>query len=90
MTFILNFEYEKAYFTYDSENAISAPIYFSGVKSEELEHVTAVKVSQPTIVTQMKDETNGRTGYMVLNAQDTMEDSEDKVTLTIEGYDFVT
>ena len=87
---ILNFEYEKAYFTYDSENAISAPIYFSGVKSEELEHVTAVKVTQPTIVTQMKDETNGRTGYMVLNAQDTMQDSENKVTLTIEGYDFVT
>lgn len=87
---ILNFEYEKAYFTYDSENAISAPIYFSGVKSEEMDDITEVKVTQPTIITQMKDAENNRTGYMVLNAQDTIEDSEDEVTLTIEGFEFVT
>ena len=87
---MLNFDYEKAYVTYDSAN--SKPDFFANVDSQNLDKLTVGPVSQPTIVTQMKDETNNRTGYMVVNVQSSVEgfSEPEVVTLNFEGYEYAT
>ena len=62
------------------------------MKSEKLDDIKEVKVTQPTIITQMKDSTNNRTGYMVMNAETTLNDysEPDEVIVSFEDYDFVT
>lgn len=89
---VLNFDYQKAYITYDSENDITAPLYFTGIKSEELDHVKVKQVTHPTLVTQMYDENQERNGYMVVNVKNTQNDYKEtgEIILNVEGYDFVT
>ena len=89
---VLNFDYQKVQLAYDEKTDMSAPLYFAGIKSEKLDGISEIVVTQPTIITQMQDKENNRTGYMVLNAETTMNDysEPDEVTLTFEDYDFVT
>lgn len=89
---VLNFDYQKAFVTYDTTTDVTAPLYFSRVKSEKLDDIEDVQVTQPTIITQMKDSTNNRTGYMVMNAETTLNDysEPDEVIVSFEDYDFVT
>ena len=89
---ILNFDYEKAYVTYNPDTDITTPAHFSGVESKELDHVKKVDVTQATLITQMKDKEQNRTGYMVLNAEGVPDEArgKGKIKMTFEGYDFVT
>ena len=87
---LLHFDYEKAAFTYDKENAISAPAYFSGLKNDELDRTEILEVSAPTMVSQMKDSEKNLTGYMVVNSSDPSEDLSDTVSVKFEGYDYAT
>ena len=88
---MLNFDYEKAYVTYDSANS-TEPDFFADVESQELDNLTVESVTQPTIVTQMKDETNNRTGYMVVNVQSSVNgfSEPEVVVLNFEGYKYAT
>ncbi len=87
---LLHFDYEKANFTYDKENAITAPAYFSGVKSDELDGLTISSVSQPTLITQMKDAKKELIGYMVVNISEPNEKLASTVKVQFEGYDYAT
>lgn len=87
---LLHFDYEKATFTYDKENAISAPTLFSGLKNEELKGVEIVSVTQPTMITQMKDSEKDLTGYMVMNSSDPEDNLTNNVHVKFEGYDYAT
>lgn len=89
---ILNFDYVKANFSCASGAA--APDYFSGVTglvNSTFDKVTST-VTRPTIITQMQDSTNNRTGYMVVNADSShLENTEkDTVTLTFTDAKYVT
>lgn len=89
---VMNFDYEKTYWSYDRKADITAPSYFISLKTEKLDKVEVSEVTQPTIITQMFDETNNRKGYMVVNALATWDEYSlpDELTLTFEDYDFVT
>lgn len=89
---ILNFDYVKANFSCAS--GATAPTYFSGVTglvNSTLDNVTAT-VTEPTIITQMQDSTNNRTGYMVVNADSSHVENiaKDTVTLTFTNAKYVT
>lgn len=87
---MMNFDYEKATFLYDKENAISAPTFFGGLKNEDLDGAEVLSVSGATMVSQMKDQEKGLTGYMVFNAADTIDDLSDTVSVKFADYDYVT
>lgn len=87
---LLHFDYEKAAFTYDRENAVTAPAYFSGVKSDELDGLTINHVSQPTMVSQLTDSEKNLTGYMVMNISEPNDKLENEVEVKFEGYDYAT
>lgn len=87
---MLNFDFEKAAYTYDKENAISAPTLFSGLKSAQLDGAEFVSVTGATMMSQMKDVQKGLTGYMIVNAADPIDNPEDKVSVKFDGYDYAT
>lgn len=87
---ILNFDYQKAYFTYDSKTSISAPTYFSGINNSNLDGVSEITVTTPTIITQLYDKQKKTTGYMVLNVNDPAVPSEDIVKMKFDNFNYVT
>ena len=87
---LLHFDYEKANLSYNKENAVTAPAYFSGVKSEDLDGLTIKSVSQPTMITQMKDAEKNLTGYMVVNISEPNEKLSSTVNVQFDGCDYAT
>jgi hypothetical protein len=87
---MLHFDYEKAYFTYDKENSITAPTLFAGLENEEVDGAEIVSVTQPTMLSQLKDSEKNLRGYMVMNSSDTAENLSNKVSVKFEGYDYAT
>lgn len=87
---LLHFDYEKAYFTFDKETSITAPLYFGALESSELDNVEAVNVSQATIMTQLHDDEKDITGYMVMNASEPEDAVSDEVSVKFTDYKFAT
>jgi hypothetical protein len=87
---MLHFDYEKAYFTYDKENSITAPTLFAGLENEEVDGAEIVSVTQPTMLSQLKDSEKNLRGYMVMNSSDTAENLSNKVSVKFDGYDYAT
>ncbi len=80
---MLNFDYVKSA-AKGSSDAIS------NLTTSTLDNVTITSASQPTVVNQLADTTNGYTGYMVLNASVPSAGNVDAVTLTISNYNYAT
>ena len=80
---MLNFDYVKSAAS-GSSDAIS------NLTTSTLDNVTISSASQPTVVNQLADTTNGYTGYMVLNASVPSAGNVDAVTLAISNYKYAT
>lgn len=86
---ILNFDYEKAQFVYDREHAEMPPL-FQNLRSEELDFVNVISVTEATMISQMKDAQRECMGYMVVNATDPIKRQTSKVAIRIGDCEHVT
>lgn len=85
---MLHFDYVKANFSYPS--GMEKPKLFETVQNDVLDGATVVSQTQATMVSQMYDSANGRTGYMVMNASDTAENKSNTVTLKFDDCLYAT
>lgn len=83
---MLNFNYQKAYFTQNG----AVPSHFNGVINSNLDNVSNITVTTPTIITQLYDASKNKTGYMVLNANDPAIQTVDNVQLKFDNFSFAT
>lgn len=87
---LLHFTYQKSHVSYNKEQSKEMPVYFESLESVELDDVKDVKVSQPTIMTQLYDEEKDITGYTVMNASVPEDAVSDEVSVTFKDYKFAT
>ncbi len=85
---MLHFDYVKANFSYPS--SMAQPKMFENVENDILDGATVVSQTQATFVSQMYDEENKRTGYMVMNASDTAENKSNTVSVKFDNYLYAT
>jgi hypothetical protein len=85
---MLHFDYVKANFSYPS--SMAQPKMFENVQNDILDGATVVSQTQATFVSQMYDEENKRTGYMVMNASDTAENKSNTVSVKFDNCLYAT
>ena len=83
---VTNFDYVSTYLSWDKDYGVM-PNYFAEVETSELTNVKNITTGRPTVINEMYDEANKITGYMVVNATDTCDESYDRVEIEFSGYD---
>ena len=83
---VLNYKYVGTYLSWD-KNYGSMPAYFADVETTDLTNVANVTSSGAAVINEMYDEKNQLTGYMVVNANDTYDGIENRVSITFAGYE---
>ncbi len=82
---VLNYDYVATHLSWDRTYG-SMPLYFIDTVSEELSNVVEITSSGAAVVNEMYDEKNKLTGYMLVNANDTYDGIENRVSITFDGY----
>ena len=82
---VLNYDYVATYLSWDKDYGVM-PNYFANVETSELTNVKNITTGRATVVNEMYDEANKLTGYMIVNATDTCEESYNRVEMEFEGY----
>lgn len=83
---LLNYDYVATHLSWDKDYGVM-PNYFANVESSELTNVKSITTGRPTVLNEMYDEKNKLTGYMIVNAADTNEESYNRVEIEFSGYD---
>lgn len=82
---VLNYDYVATHLSWDKTYG-SMPLYFMDAVSENLSNVVEITSSGVAVVNEMYDEKNKLTGYMMVNANDTYDGIENRVSITFDGY----
>lgn len=83
---ILNYDYVATHLSWDKDYGVM-PSYFANVETSELTNVKNITTGRATVINEMYDEANKLTGYMIVNATDTCEESYNRVEIEFDGYD---
>lgn len=83
---VLNYDYVGTYLSWDKTYG-TMPTHFTDVETSDLSNVVEVTSSGATVINEMYDEKNKLTGYMMVNANDTYEGIENRVSITFDGYE---
>ena len=83
---VLNYDYVATNLSWDKDYGVM-PNYFANVESSELTNVKNITTGRPAIINEMYDEANKLTGYMVVNATDTCEESYNRIEIEFSEYD---
>lgn len=82
---VLNYDYVGTCLSWDKDYG-SRPTWFTDVETMELSNVKEVTSSGAAVINEMYDAANSLTGYMIVNANDTYEGIENRVSITFQGY----
>ncbi len=83
---VSNYDYVATHLSWDRTYG-SMPVYFMDAVSEDLSNVVELTSSGAAVINEMYDEKNKLTGYMIVNANDTYEGIENRVSITFDGYE---
>lgn len=83
---VLNYKYVATALSWDKTYG-TMPTYFSDVEATDLSNVVEITSSGATVINEMYDEANKLTGYMMVNANDTYDGIENRVSITFTGYE---
>lgn len=83
---VLHYDYVSTYLSWDKDYGVM-PNYFANVETSDLTNVKHVTTGRATVINEMYDEENKITGYMIVSATDTYEESYNRVEIEFSGYD---